>query len=185
MIYGYARVSTQDQDLAAQIDALTAAGCEVILREKVSGAARENRTELRELIGSIQRGDVVIVSAIDRLARSSRDLHNILHDIETRGAQFKSLRESWADTSSPQGRLFVAILAAIAEMERDMIRARTDEGRKRAKAEGRSCGGPKPKLTAIQRVQAGQRAKNGEGLKALAAEYGVSASTIDRLRKVA
>lgn len=184
MIHGYARVSTQDQNLAGQIEALTAAGAESIFQEKVSGA-RADRPQLRKMISGLQKGDLVIITGIDRLARSSRDLHNILHEIEERGARFRSLRESWADTTTPQGRLFISILAALAEMERELIKARTGEGRRRAKEAGKSIGGPKPKLDESQRDCIAARLAAGESCRKIARDVGVSKDTVSKLRPAA
>src|SRR5260221_8801137 len=131
-VYGYARVSTDGQTLAAQDGQLHAAGCAKVYAEKISGA-RSNRPELAKVLKRLDRGDVLIVTRLDRLARSTRDLLNILDDIAKRGAGFKSLHDAWADTTSAHGRLMGTILAGLAEFERGLIRARTGEGRKRAK----------------------------------------------------
>jgi DNA invertase Pin-like site-specific DNA recombinase len=131
--YGYARVSTDGQTLAAQQSELTAAGCLKVFAEKVSGA-KSDRIELSKLLKRIDAGDILIVTRLDRLARSTRDLLNILDAISQNGAKFKSLHDPWADTSTPHGELMVTILGGLATFERHLIRARTDEGRKRAKA---------------------------------------------------
>src|ERR1700728_1601205 len=130
---GYARVSTDGQTLDAQLEALRAAGCEKIFREKVSGA-RADRTELMKLLAMIEAGDVLIVSRLDRLARSTRDLLNIINALDKRGATFRSLGDQWADTTTPHGRLILTVLGRLAEFERELIRARTGEGRARAAA---------------------------------------------------
>ena len=138
--YGYARVSTVGQTLEAQLEGLKAAGCQRIFREKVSGA-RADRRELNKMLRKIQAGDVVVVTRIDRLARSTFDLFAIVKSIVDCKAQFRSLAEPWADTSTATGRLMIAILGGLADVERDLIRTRTAEGRERAKARGVKLGG--------------------------------------------
>ena len=144
-IYGYARVSTDGQTLDSQVEALKAAGCEKIFREKVSGA-RADRPQLLRLLAAIGSGDVLIVSRLDRLARSTRDLLNILDTLASRGAAFRSLGDQWADTTTPHGRLMLTVLGGLAEFERELIRARTGDGRARAMARGQHMGRP-PALT--------------------------------------
>ena len=131
--YGYARVSTDGQSLASQDAELRAAGCVKVYAEKISGA-RSNRPELAKVLKRLDPGDVLIVTRLDRLARSTRDLLNILDDIAKRGAGFRSLHDGWADTTSPHGRLMVTILAGLAEFERELILSRTSDGRVHAKA---------------------------------------------------
>jgi DNA invertase Pin-like site-specific DNA recombinase len=179
MLYGYARVSTEGQSLAAQNAALHAAGCGKIFAEKVSGA-RTDRVELAKLLKRLNQGDVLIVTRLDRLARSTRDLLNILDAIGTSGAAFKSLADTWADTTTPHGRLMLTVLGGLAEFERDLIKARTSEGRKRAKAAGIHMGRP-AKLTPHQRQEAIERRNKGETLVAIARSYNVSHATISRL----
>jgi DNA invertase Pin-like site-specific DNA recombinase len=175
---GYARVSTNGQDLAGQIAELQAAGCGKIYREKISGA-RTDRQELRKLLRAIEPGDVLMVSRLDRLARSTRDLLNILDAIAQAGAGFRSLKDAWADTTTPHGRL-LTILGGLAEFERELIRSRTGEGRKRAKARGVRFGRP-PKLNSHQRQEALQRLAAGETQADIARTFGVDATTIGRL----
>ena len=134
--YGYARVSTDGQTLASQEAQLIAAGCAKVYSEKVSGA-RTDRIELAKVLKRIEAGDMLVVTRLDRLARSTRDLLNILHDLKERGAGFKSLADPWCDTGSMYGELLVTVLAGFATFERQLIKARTDDGRKRAKA--RAC----------------------------------------------
>ena len=179
-IYGYARVSTDGQTLAAQDAALRAAGCAKVYGEKQSGA-KTDRTELAKLLRRLELGDVLMVTRLDRLARSTRDLLNILDTIAKAGAGFKSLADAWADTTTPHGRLLVTMLAGIAEFERELIKARTGEGRKRAQARGVKFGRP-PKLSAYQRQEALQRLANGETQTDIARSYGVSHVTIGRLQ---
>src|SRR5260221_2059733 len=158
--YGYARVSTDGQSLTSQDAELHAAGCAKVYAEKISGA-RSNRPELAKVLKRLDTGDALIVTRLDRLARSTRDLLNILDDIAKRGAGFKSLHDAWADTTSAHGRLMVTILAGLAEFERELILARTSDGRARAKARGVKFGRPSA-LTAHQRQEAIQRLSNGE-----------------------
>ena len=132
-IYGYARVSTDGQSLAAQFAELKAAKCVKIFQEKISGA-RSDRKQLMRLMGVLAKGDVLVVTRLDRLARSTRDLLNLLGTIAEKGAGFKSLRDTWADTTTAHGRLMLTVLGGLAEFERELIRTRTGEGRERAKA---------------------------------------------------
>src|SRR5919198_1435129 len=179
-IYGYARVSTRDQNLAAQDAELMAAGCAKVFKEKVSGA-KTDRPELAKVIGRLESGDVLVVTRLDRLARSTRDLLNVLDEIGKRGAGFKSLKDTWADTTTAHGRLMLTVLGGLAEFERELIRARTGEGRKRAKARGVKFGRPAA-LTPHQRSEALQRLANGEAQADVARTFNVSQATISRLQ---
>ena len=122
--YGYARVSTSGQDLAAQEAELMAAGAAKVFKEKVSGA-KTDRAELAKVIRRLEPGDVLLVTRLDRLARSTRDLLNMLATIGEREADFRSLNDAWADTTTPHGRLMLTVLGGLAEFERELIRART------------------------------------------------------------
>ena len=177
--YGYARVSTNGQDLAAQEAELSAAGCSKVFKEKVSGA-KTDRAELAKLLHRIGSGDVLVVTRLDRLARSTRDLLNVIAALTERGAGFKSLKDTWADTTSPHGRLMLTVLGGLAEFERELIRARTGEGRKRAKASGVKFGRPAA-LTSDQRQEALQRLANGNAQADVARFFSVSQATISRL----
>src|SRR5262252_8569264 len=177
--YGYARVSTDGQSLTSQDAELHAAGCAKVYAEKISGA-RSDRPELAKVLKRLDTGDVLIVTRLDRLARSTRDLLNILDDIAKRGAGFKSLHDAWADTTSAHGRLMVTILAGLAEFERELILARTSDGRVRAKARGVRFGRPSA-LTAHQRREAIQRLAQGEAQADVARTFNVSQATISRL----
>jgi DNA invertase Pin-like site-specific DNA recombinase len=128
MIYGYARVSTDGQTLDSQIAALKAAGASKVFSEKISGAVTE-RKALARAIAALDQGDVLVVTRLDRLARSTRDLLNALDAIAKAGASFKSLADVWADTTMMHGRLMLTVLGGLAEFERELIRARTSEGR--------------------------------------------------------
>jgi DNA invertase Pin-like site-specific DNA recombinase len=180
LLYGYARVSTHGQTLEAQIEQLTAAGCRTVYREKVSGA-RADRRQLKKLLRAIAQGDSVLVTRIDRLARSTFDLFAIIQRIVDTGAHFRSLAEPWADTSTSTGRLMIAVLGGLADVERDLIRTRTTEGRARAKARGVKLG-PKFKLTPAERKDALARLLAGEASTAIGRSYRVSHTTILRLR---
>jgi DNA invertase Pin-like site-specific DNA recombinase len=153
MNVGYARVSTTDQDLGAELDALKKAGAATIYREKISGA-HSNRPALKKLLATLKRGDTLVVTRLDRLGRSVRELLNLLADFERRGVGFKSLGDPWADTTSPHGRLMLTVLGGLAEFERSLIIARTSEGRERAKANGVRFGKPK-KMSAYQQALKG------------------------------
>ena len=126
MRYGYARVSSGTQDYAGQVDALRAAGCERIFSEKQSGKSLGDRREFDKLMRTLALGDVVTVTKLDRLARSSRDPHNILHELAERGWGFVSLGEAWCDTTTDVGRLMLTIMGGIAEFERGLIRKRCE-----------------------------------------------------------
>jgi len=176
---GYARVSTYGQTLDAQLKQLRGEGCTKIYREKANGA-RPDRRELLKLLKNLTPGDVVTVTRIDRLARSTFDLFGIVKRIVDAKAQFRSLAEPWADTGTRTGRLMLAVLGGLADVERDLIRTRTAEGRSRAKARGQHMGRP-PKLTETQKAEARQRRAEGATLNELARSYDVSKSTISRL----
>jgi DNA invertase Pin-like site-specific DNA recombinase len=179
MIYGYARVSTLDQSLEGQHQALKTAGADKVFSEKMSGA-RSDRPQHAKMLRTLQPEDVVIVAKLDRLARSTRDLLNTLQAITERGAGFKVLDNPTLDTTSAHGRLLVNILAAIGEFERELIKARTDDGRRRAMARGVRFG-RKVKLTPHQIAEALRRRDAGEALTEIARSYNVSHSTISRL----
>jgi DNA invertase Pin-like site-specific DNA recombinase len=178
-ILGYARVSTQGQDLTAQIEALKAAGAETLFKEKVSGV-RADRPQLAKLMTSLRAGDIVVVTKLDRLGRSTREFLELIERIGKAGAAFRSLGDPLWDTSSSQGRLLSTLLAAIADFERDLIRERTGEGRKRAMANGVKFG-RKRKLSEYQRAEAMRRRGAGETLADIAKSYGVAISMISRL----
>jgi DNA invertase Pin-like site-specific DNA recombinase len=180
MIYGYARVSTDGQSVATQVAALRKHGAGKVFREMASGA-KTDRTQLRRLLGQVDAGDVVLVTRLDRLARSTRDLLNTLAAITDKKAGFRSLGDSWADTTTAHGRLMLTVLGGLADFERDLIRARASEGRERAKARGVKMG-RKPKLTDHQKREAIRRRDiDGETVRDIARSYNVSHSTISRL----
>ncbi len=181
MIVGYARVSTDRQTLDAQQAALIAAGAKRVFAEKVSGAVTD-RKALAKAIAALGAGDVLLVTRLDRLARSTRDLLNLLDAVGKAGAGFRSLADAWADTTTPHGRLMLTVLGGLAEFERELIKARTDEGRKRAQAAGVRFGRKrKLKLTPHQRKEALARRAAGEALVEIGCSYNVSHSTISWL----
>lgn len=179
MIIGYARVSTDQQELDGQQASLREAGAERIFSEKVSGAVTD-RKALAKAIAALGPGDILLVTRLDRLARSTRDLLNILDTVSKAGAKFRSLADAWADTSTMHGELMITVLAGLATFERHLIRARTDEGRKRAQARGVRFGRPL-KLSAFQIKEALARREAGEPMSDIGRSYGVSHSTISRL----
>jgi DNA invertase Pin-like site-specific DNA recombinase len=157
-----------------------AAGCSDrnIYRERVTGA-RADRRELLRMLDRLTPGDVVTVTRIDRLARSTFDLFAIVKRIVDAGGQFRSLAEPWADTGTSTGRLMIAVLGGLADVERDLIRTRTAEGRSRAKAKGKHMGRP-PSLTVAQQKEATRRRAEGATLQELADSYDRSISTMRR-----
>jgi DNA invertase Pin-like site-specific DNA recombinase len=178
--YGYARVSTDGQSVGAQVAALRKHGAGKVFREVASGA-KSNRAQLRRVIDQLQPGDVLMVTRLDRLARSTRDLLNTLAAITDRKAGFRSLTDTWADTTTSHDRLMLTVLGGLAEFERDLIRARTGEGRARAVARGVKMGRP-PKLTPHQKKEAiKRRDQDDETLADIARSYNVSPATISRL----
>lgn len=178
--YGYARGSTEGQALDAQIEALRAAGCTRIFGDRIGGTIAD-RPQLRRAVDQLAAGDVLVVTRLDRLARSTRDLLTILATITGKGAGFRSLADAWADTTTPHGRQMTAVLGGLAGFEAELIRARTGEGRRRAKVRGVRLG-RKPTLTPHQRREALQALSAGTATQAeLARRFDVSRSTISRL----
>jgi DNA invertase Pin-like site-specific DNA recombinase len=178
-IYGYARVSTEDQTLELQQAELKAKGCSKIYAEKISGA-RSDRPQLGKLLKALKAGDVVVVTKLDRLARSTHDLQNILQSIKTANADFKVLDNPSLDTTNVYGKLLFDILGALAEFERSLIKTRTSEGQKAAKARGVHLGRPS-KLNHNQKQEALARLQNGESLVSVARTFDVDPTTIGRL----
>jgi DNA invertase Pin-like site-specific DNA recombinase len=180
MIYGYARVSTDGQSVAAQVAALRKHGAGKVFREVASGA-KTDRMRLRRLLDQLDAGDVLMVTRLDRLAPSTRDLLNTLAAISEKEAGFRSLGDAWADTTTSHGRLMLTVLGGLAEFERDLIRARTSGGREHARARDIKLG-RKPKLTEHQRREAiRRRDRDGEPVREIARSYNLSHSTISRL----
>lgn len=179
---GYARVSTSGQTLDAQLEQLGEAGCDPVFKEAVSGA-RSDRPELKKALATLSEGDVLIVTRLDRLARSTRDFLDIVHMIETQGAKLKALADPWADTTTPTGKLILTVLGGLAEFERTLIAERTAEGRERAKRAGKRLGRP-PKLSQHQRRAVFAMRQQGQDNAEIARTLGVSRSTISRVVSV-
>jgi DNA invertase Pin-like site-specific DNA recombinase len=179
MRYGYARVSTAKQDNALQVEALKAAGCETIFTEKMSAKSTNGRKEFQRLMKALSPGDTVVVTKLDRLARSSRDLLNILHELKEGGCTFVSLGETWCDTTSDVGQLVITIMSGIAEFERKLILSRTEAGIAKARESGKKFGRPSA-LDVGQKRKIAERYATGETMAALAADYEVGEATIFR-----
>jgi DNA invertase Pin-like site-specific DNA recombinase len=177
---GYARVSTVGQSLECQVQQLSAYGCDRIFHEKISGA-KSDRPQLAHLLSSLGPEDTLVVTPLDRLARSTADLLNIIQATANKGATFLSLAEPWANTSTAAGKLMLTVLGGIAEFEKDLIALRTNEGRARARQSGVKFG-PKFKLSQHQVEEIRKRKEAGESCRFLARSYGVSPNTISRVR---
>ena len=141
MKFGYARCSTLDQNLDWQIDALTKEGCDRIFQEKFTGT-KKDRPELLRMLDMLREGDAVIICELTRLSRSVKDLFYLVERVEKAGANIKSLKEPWLDTTTPQGRLLFTIFSGVSQFERELIRERTMEGLASARARGRMGGRP-------------------------------------------
>ena len=179
MRYGYARVSTGKQDFELQVEALKAAGCERIFAEKVSGKSTDGRREFQRLMKALNPGDTVVVTKLDRLARSSRDLLNILGQLEEGSCGFVSLGEAWCNTTSDVGKLVITIMSGIAEFERKLILSRTEAGITKAREQGKKFGRPSA-LDVGQKRKIAERYAAGETMQALADEYEVGVASIHR-----
>ncbi|MDR3553138.1 MAG: recombinase family protein [Syntrophobacteraceae bacterium] len=180
MKIGYARVSTEEQNTEIQFQALQAAGCGRIFQEKLSGKNR-NRPELERLLDQLRQNDVLVVWKLDRLARSTRDLLDIVEEIMGAGAGLQSLSEPWADTTGYAGKMVLTIFAGIAEFERDLIRDRTSTGRVAAKKRGVRFGRPL-KLNPEQKELAAQLFEEGKSAKQIAKTFNVHPATIYRIK---
>lgn len=179
-LIGYARVSTAGQSLETQLEQLSANGCSRIFKEKISGV-QSNRPELTLALDALKGGDTLVVTRLDRLARSTRDLLDIVDRIESKGASLKSIADAWADTTTPTGKLILTVLSGLAEFERSLIAQRTSEGRDRARREGRRLG-RRPKLSAHQRRLVQQWRAEGQDNAQIARCLGVSRSTVSRIK---
>ena len=177
---GYARVSTQGQSLESQLQQLGQFGCRQVFKEKVSGA-RSDRPQLERLLSSLQPNSTLVVTRLDRLARSTFDLLQILQTVSAKQATFLSLAEPWANTTTPLGKLMLTVLGGLAEFERSLISIRTTDGRERARKSGVKFG-PKFKLTRHQIEEIKRRKELGESCRFLARSYGVSPNTISRVK---
>ena len=176
---GYARVSSTDQDYDGQIERLKAAGCDRVFSEKVSGKSTNGRHELRKAIRSLKPGDTLVTVKLDRLARSIRDLLQLLDELKAAGAKFQALDDPWCDTTTPQGELILTVMGGLAEFERKLIRQRCEEGIRRAKAKGTAFGRPSV-LDAGQRRKIAERYGAGETMAELARDYSCGEATIWR-----
>jgi DNA invertase Pin-like site-specific DNA recombinase len=176
MLIGYARVSTHEQNLDLQTDALQKAGCTKIFTDKESGA-KDDRSGLREAIEFCREGDALVVYKLDRLARSLRFLIDTINELQKRGVEFKSINEA-IDTSTPTGKLTFHIFAALAEFERDIIRQRTRAGVAAAKARGRTGGRPRAFDDDIVEVARNMLKKPGATVKDVAAKLKISRTTL-------
>jgi DNA invertase Pin-like site-specific DNA recombinase len=179
MKIGYARVSTLDQNLDLQLQALKKAGRRRIFQEKISGCNR-NRPESRRMLDHIREDDIIVVWKLDRLARSTRDLLEIMETIREAGGRFQSISEPWADTTSHAGKMIMTIFAGIAEFERDLIRERTGAGREAAKKRGVQFGRPR-KLALDQSELAQRLVSEGKSVREIALVFNVHPATIYRL----
>lgn len=178
MIYGYARVSTVEQDTQLQLDALTAAGAVKIYSEKTSSVGA--RPQLHKMLGCLKRGDLVLVYKLDRLARSLKDLLHILEVLERKGGRFRSLTEP-VETDSYLGKFLLQILGAVAELERNLIRERSIAGQQVARRQGKHCGKP-PSYTEEQYHQVLLMLEKGVPGRFIAATLGLSESQVKRIR---
>lgn len=179
MKIGYARVSTLDQHLDMQLQALKKAGCKKIFSEKRSGASR-HRPELQRMLDQLRAGDTIVVWKLDRLARSTRDLLETMENIGAARARFRSLSEPWADTTTPAGKMIMTLFAGIAEFERELIRERTQAGRVAAQSRGVRFGRPR-KLNAEQTKLVRRLLAEGTAVQEIARTFNVHVATIYRL----
>lgn len=175
MRIGYARVSTKDQELENQKARLTETGCELFFEEKISGAAKQ-RPQLEKLLGQLREDDVVIVTKLDRLARSTAEFLRIAESINEKNAGLQSLDEPWADTTTPAGKMIMTVFGGITEFERSLILTRTQEGCEAAQARGIAFGRP-PKLRPDQKDVARDLVKDGQSIAAVARTFNVHPAT--------
>lgn len=179
MKIGYGRVSTTEQNLDNQMKLLHQAGCATIFSEKISGA-QKNRPELEKLLNHIRQDDILVVCKLDRLARSTHHLLDIVEQLRHSGASFCSLGEPWADTTTHAGKMIMTVFAGIAEFERDLIRERTSVGRKAARERGVKFGRPQ-KLSPEQKTLVSELIHQGRSVTEIALMFKVDRSTIYRL----
>ena len=176
-ILGYARVSSEGQDYDGQVERLRAYGCEKVYSEKASGKSQDGRAELQKCIRRLKSGDTLVITRLDRLARSIRDLLGIIDTLKASGAAIKALDDTWLDTTTAHGELILTIMGALAEFERQMIRSRCEEGIRRAKTKG-TVFGRKPVLDHGQCRKIAERFSQGETMAALAKDYRCAVGTI-------
>jgi len=177
MIIGYARVSTQDQNLQMQLDALQNAGCFEIFEEKVSGT-KKDRPALNEMLKMLREGDKVVVYKLDRISRSTKHLIELADFFDSKGVEFVSIQDN-IDTSTPMGRFFFRVIASIAELERDILSERTKGGLASARARGRSGGRPKVDSKKLQLALKMYRSKQ-HSISEIVSATGISQSTLYR-----
>ena len=185
MKIGYARVSTREQDLSLQLDALRLEGCKQIFQEKISGS-KADRPELRKMINTLREGDIIVTWKLDRLGRSIRDLINLVSEIQEKGAGLKSLQDS-VDTTTPHGKLTFHLFAALAEFEKDIIRERTKAGLEAARARGRKGGRPKGiSKQALNKVLIAQALykKQNMSISEICRHIGIARSTFYKYLKI-
>ncbi len=180
MKLGYARASTEDQTLQLQRPRLKEAGCEKVFEEKISGVVRK-RPQLEKLLGEVRQGDVLVVTRLDRLARSTAELLIIAERLQEKGAGLQSLDERWADTISPSGRMVLTVFAGIAEFERALIKQRTQDGLLDARKRGVLFGRPR-KMRPDQQQLAQELLKQGRSISEVARTFNVHPATIYRCR---
>jgi DNA invertase Pin-like site-specific DNA recombinase len=181
MLIGYARVSTVGQNLESQIEHLQAAGCDKIFQEKLTGFDRR-RPQLEKMLKTLKPDDTLIVTSLDRLARSTHDLFVITQKTEASEASFRSLREPWADTTSSMGKFLLTVFAGLSELERNIINERTNDGRMSAQKRGVKFG-RKFKLTTHQQDQVKAMLREGQAMRSIARHFNVGVATIDRIKK--
>ena len=178
MKIGYARVSTKDQALENQLAKLANAGCEMFFEEKISGAVRA-RPKLEAMLEQLRQGDVVVVTKLDRLARSTAELLRITDALNEKNAGIQSLDEPWANTTTPAGKMIMTVFGGIAEFERSLILTRTQEGREAAQMRGVAFGRP-AKLRDDQKDVVRELVKNGQSIASVARTFNVHPATIYR-----
>lgn len=178
MKVGYARVSTKDQTLDVQLSRLAGAGCELFFEEKISGAARK-RPQLEAMLAQLRKDDVIVITKLDRLARSTAELLHIAEVLNEKGAGLQSIDEPWADTTTPAGKMIMTVFGGIAEFERSLILTRTQEGREAAKTRGVPFGRPS-KLRQDQKEVVRDLVKNGQSIASVARTFNVHPATIYR-----
>ena len=176
MLVGYARVSTEDQDLTVQLEKLSAAGCEKVFSEKRSGTST-NRDELQRCLEFVREGDVLIVTRLDRFARSAHDLHNMIHTLVHKGVGFRCLDQAGIDTTTSMGKLILGVLGSVAEFETDLRSERQREGIAKAKAQGAYKGGK----TRIDPVRVRTMLSEGMNPSTVARTLGISRQSVYRL----
>lgn len=178
MKIGYARVSTQDQNLDRQIDNLTAAGCERIFNEKMTGT-KSDRPELRTMMLTLRPGDTLVIDSFSRLSRSTKDLLDLVEKLTTMNVHLVSLKEN-LDTTTATGKMMLTMLSALSQFERDLIAERTKDGLKAARARGRSGGRPRVGTDKDRKQAVAMYKANAMTIKEIAERFGISTATLNR-----